>query len=367
MAPVKPTVTGTVASLPLLDMPGQPMTPEKVEKARRAGMFDFDPLERSYFDIANGSAKASFGTNTDLARAMVKSAALSLEGVIRDVERWAQDPGYGNLQKLIRGLQHANKEVDEVSRSRDVQIERWSLTEIGPDIHVGYLFHELSELRARFGELLEAVGRSNLEQLARASRAGSGTEGEARELFQQLGKLLTEGRTLESHVLWHPIPQDQGLTPMSTVFPGASNNDKKTTKAYQLHLEAENLLASGDAREAVTRLHESACCVADTSASCGPALIYLADALVLTGLDKKSLVPLTHKGLDAGALYYAGVMRVRSGTKPSDEALGRLVAHVHAQLVDLGQHDLATKTTREALSPGPILLSNVQALLHPDA
>ena len=350
MKPVKPIVSGTVSALPLLDLPGQEI---KAEKARRAGMFDLDPAERSYFDIANGSRKASYGTDTLVAKAMATSATLSLEGVIRDVEHWTQARSPQSLTKLIRGLQHANKEMDELAASRDVQIERWSLSEVGINVHQGYLFRELSELHARFGELLEAIGRSPLEELARFGFDDKDSPKEAKQLFLQLSKLLTEPHTLESHVLWHARPEGDELTPMQAIFPVGTDSTENLKDAYRKHLDAETLLAKGEYVEAIEALLGSARALPAGSPNQGYALVYLADALVLTGLRR----------FDTGALYHAGVLNARSHTKPDDEDLGRLVAHVHAQLQDTGRHELATQTTREALGSKDVLHPSVRALI----
>lgn len=351
---MKPVVSSTVSTLPLLELPA----PSTTEVAKKSGLLSDDPLQRSLFEVANGPRKASYGTDTLVAKAMVTSAALSLQGVIRDVEHWAQDRGSASFNKLIRGLEHANKEMQELTASRDVQIERWSLTEVGINVHQGHLFHELSELQARFGELLEAVGRSPLEQFARSDFTERGNE--AKRLFTQLSKLLTESQSLESHVLWHARPEGEGPSPIETIFPAtalgkSSLEDRRLTDAYRKHLDAENLLASGNYPEAIGALFESATIVArmyHQPTNCGHALIYLADALVLTGLDKQPIEHVTRVGLDAGELYHAAAMFVRSAAVPDDQELRRLVAYVHAQLHDLGRHELATQTTREALSPG---------------
>lgn len=366
MKTVKPAIAGTVSALPLLELPGQELTAEKAQKARRAAMFDLDAAERSYYDIANGSTKASYGTNTAVAQAMVKSAALSLEGVIRDVERWTADGTTHNLGKLIRALKHANKEADELAASRDVQLERWSLSEVGPNIFVGHLFHELTELQQRFGELFEAIGRSRLEQLARSWRSEPGTADEAKELFTQLSKLLTEGHRLEAHVLWHLKPEGEGLTPMETIFPYKPRDkfgETETAAAYRKHLDAENLLADGRYPEAIAALQASArhaLGAAADSPNLGHAMIYLADALLLTGLDGKNM----RGGFDVAELYRCGVLRLRERMKPEDDGFQRLVAHVHAQLHDAGKLEEATQLTRDALGPAQVPAPNAADLLR---
>lgn len=357
---MKPIVSGTVSALPLLDLP----TSATTEVAKKNVLLRDDPLERSYIDLANGPRKAWFGTDTQVAKAMVTSATLSLEGVIRDLEHWSQERGISSLSKLIRGLEHANEEMAELSASRDVQIERWGLSEVGINILQGSLFRELSELRARFGELLEAVGRSGLEEQARDFVVGTAAAKQAKALFTQLSKLLTEGQVVESHVLWHLRPEGEGLTSMFTVFPAAGGPvDENFKDAYRKHLDAENLLASGKYPEAIASLVASANRLPSTSANLGHALVYLADALVLTGLEKKPIQHLPPGGLDAGALYHAGVMLVRSHVKPDDPDLGRLVAHVHAQLQDTERYELATQITRAALGAAKVDVPNTHLLL----
>lgn len=121
---------------------------------------------------------------------------------------------------------------------------------------------------------------------------------------------------------------------------------------------------------AIADFHQSAVELGmSTSVNTAYALTYLADAILMTGLDKATIkVGGPTMELSAEALYGMATRAMRvTVTDSNHPELRRLVEHVHTQLFDADHPEAAMKVTRDALGPSiPVCSSGlIRVLLFP--
>ncbi len=368
MKPIDKTVIPTTALVSL---------PEESRKiAEKIGVETpppFNPFDevRGKYDVlgATHSNLKAFGTDAAVARSMISSAGMTLAGVTRDLDSLAQGVTPERIHKLIRSLTHATKEMTQLRDSRDVQLERFVSREVGVNFFKTNLFDETNKLNQNYLELLDGLA-SALPRIAEHDARDAAT---VKELFGEVARILSQPSVLESHLLWHPAPEGDNITSISAVFPGEAKDAQQSarvTVGFQAHIAGENKLATGDFVGAIADFHQSAVELGmSTSVNTAYALTYLADALLMTGLDKATIkVGGPTMELSAEALYGMATRAMRvTVTDSNHPELRRLVEHVHTQLFDADHPEAAMKVTRDALGPSiPVCSSGlIRVLLFP--
>lgn len=352
MKPLKPSIP----TPPLVHLPDEARkVAESIGVATPPKFNAFDEVQGKYTALgANNSSLKAFGTDPAVARSRISSAAMTMAGVTRDLEALGQGVTAERLEKLVRSLNHAVNEMGQLRDSRDVQLERYVAQEVGVNFFKADLFDETNKLHHAYVGLLESLADALPRIEAHAARAAA----TVKELFGEVARILSEPSVLESHLMWHPVPEGDNITRISAVFPGTTTETEAAgVKAgFLAHIDAENKLAKADLPGAIADFHRSASEVfTSTGASTNTAfaLTYLADALLMTGLDKTPVqVAGKFTKLDAEALYRMALRTLRASVKEADHPeLRRLVEHVHTQLFDADHPDAAMKLTHEALGP----------------